>query len=190
MSVKILVFSGSSRAGSVNDRLAGIVARQLQGMGAEVTYINLGKFDLPMVNADGYGSAAPKAAHDLRAIIDEHDGLFIVSPEYNAGYTPLLKNALDWASVAKPGAPASGLSGKVVALGAVSPGPMGGYRSLTQLRTVLELGFGATLVPEMVAVGNAGSAFAESGGLADERTAGFLNATLSKLITMTKKLKA
>lgn len=189
MAAKILVFSGSSRPGSVNDRLAGIAARELQALGAEVTYINLGKFALPLVDATGFGAAAPKDAHDLRAIIDEHDGMFIASPEYNAGYAPALKNALDWASIAKPGAPATGLAGKVVALGAASPGPMGGYRALTQLRTVLELGFGATLVPEMVAVGNAGAAFTDDGKLADERTAGFLKATLQRLVVMSDKLK-
>lgn len=189
MSVKIMVFSGSSRAGSFNDRLAGVAARQLQALGADVTYINLGKFELPLVDATGFGNA-PKNAHDLRALFDEHDGIFIASPEYNAGYAPALKNALDWATVAKPGAPATALSGKVVALGGASPGPMGAYRALTQLRTVLELGFGATLVPEMVAVGNAASAFADDGSLTDERTAGFLKATLEKLVAMTGKLKA
>jgi|APTNR8051073442_1049403.scaffolds.fasta_scaffold31542_3 NAD(P)H-dependent FMN reductase len=189
MAAKILVFSGSSRAGSINDRLAGIAARELQALGAEVTYINLGKYELPLVDATGFGNA-PKNAHDLRALFDEHDGMFIISPEYNAGYAPALKNALDWASVAKPGAPASTLAGKVVALGGVSPGAMGAYRGLTQLRTVLELGFGATLVPEMVAVGNAGTAFSEDGRLTDERTAGFLKATLSRLVTMAAKLKA
>ena len=148
MAAKILVFSGSSREGSVNGQLAALAARELQALGAEVTFINLGKYPLPLVDATGFGNA-PKEAGELRALIDEHDGLFIASP-----------------------------------------GPMGAYRGLTQMRTVLELGFGATLVPEMVAVGNAASAFAENGGLADERTAGFLKATLTRLVSMAEKLKA
>lgn len=189
MTAKILVFSGSSRPGSFNDRLAGLAARELQAMAADVTYINLGKFDLPLVDATGFGNA-PKDAHELRRLFDEHDGIFIASPEYNAGYAPALKNALDWATVAKPGAPATGLAGKVVALGGASPGAMGSYRGLTQLRTVLELGFGATLVPEMVAVGNAATAFNEDGNLTDERTAGFFKATLARLVSMSEKLKA
>lgn len=188
MAAKILVFSGSSRPGSLNDKLAGLAARELQALGAEVTYINLGKFDLPLVDATGFGNA-PKDATELRNLIDEHDGLFIASPEYNAGYAPALKNALDWATVAKPGAPATGMAGKVVALGGVSPGAMGAYRGLTQLRTVLELGFGATLVPEMVAVGNGATAFSDDGKLSDERTAGFFTATLARLVSMSTKLK-
>jgi NAD(P)H-dependent FMN reductase len=84
--------------------------------------------------------------------------------------------------VAKPGAPASGLAGKVVGLGAASPGALGGYRALTQFRTMLELGMGALVIPEMVAVGGADKAFAEDGSLADQRTAAFLDQLVARLI--------
>lgn len=53
---------------------------------------------------------------------------------------------------------------------------------MTQLRTVLELGMGALVIPEMAAVGNAGTAFTETGELADERTAAFFDATIARLI--------
>jgi NAD(P)H-dependent FMN reductase len=178
---KILVFSGSSRAGSVNHMLAELAARKINAAGAWATLISLADFPLPLVDANGFGNA-PEAAHKLRGLIDDHKGLFLASPEYNAGYAPALKNALDWSTVAKPGSPASGLAGKVVALGAASPGPMGGYRALTQLRTVLELGLGALVIPEMVAVGNAGTAFSDKGELTDARTAEFLDVTLARLI--------
>ena len=72
----------------------------------------------------------------------------------------------------------------------VSPGAMGAYRGLTQLRTVLELGFGAALVPEMVAVGNGNEAFSPEGALKDERTAAFFKTTLERLVSMAKKLKS
>jgi NAD(P)H-dependent FMN reductase len=186
---RILVLSGSSRAGSLNTRLATVAAARLKAQGAQVTLISLADFKLPLVDASGFGKA-PEAATKLRELIDSHHGLFIASPEYNAGYTPELKNALDWSTVAKPGAPATGMAGKVVALGGASPGAMGAYRALTQLRTVLELGFGATLVPSMVAVGMAGEAFNEDGSLKDERTAGFLDATLSQLVSMCARLNA
>jgi NAD(P)H-dependent FMN reductase len=177
----ILVFSGSSRPGSINHKLAELAARTIDASGGKATLISLADFPLPMVTADGFGGA-PEAAHKLRGLIDAHAGLFITSPEYNAGYTAELKNALDWATVAKPGAPATGLAGKVVGLGAASPGALGGYRGLTQLRTVLELGMGALVIPEMASVGNAGSAFAEDGSLADERTASFFQATIARLV--------
>jgi chromate reductase, NAD(P)H dehydrogenase (quinone) len=183
MPTKILVMSGSSREGSVNTRLATVAAAKLRAAGAEVTQISLKDFPLPMVDAAGFGNHPPEAMK-LRELIDAHHGLFITSPEYNAGYTPELKNALDWATVAKPGAPATGLAGKVVALGGASPGAMGGYRGMTQLRTVLELGMGALVLPEMVAVGNAGEAFNEDGSLKDERSAGFLDAIVARLVKL------
>jgi len=183
MSTKILVFAGSSRPGSVNTALATLAAARLQDLGAAVTRISLADHPLPLVDAGGFGNA-PQAAHDLRALIDAHAGLFIASPEYNAGYAPALKNALDWASVAKPGAPATGLAGKVVALGGASPGTLGAYRGLIQLRTVLELGFGALLVPEMVSVPGADKAFAPDGTLIDARASGLLDKALARLLTL------
>jgi NAD(P)H-dependent FMN reductase len=177
----ILVLSGSTREGSFNTRLATLAAQRLGAAGAAVTQISLADYPLPFVDAAGFGNH-PDKAMALREIIDRHAGLFITVPEYNAGYPALLKNALDWATVARPGAPASGLAGKVVALGAASPGAMGGYRALTQFRTMLELGMGALVIPEMIAVGNAGSAFRDDGGLSDERTAGFLDAVVTRLV--------
>ena len=189
MKSKIVVFSGSTRAGSFNEKLAALAAANLAALGAEVTHISLKDYPLSFVDGAGFGNH-PKEALALRELFDAHHGMFIACPEYNAGYPALLKNALDWASVAIPVAPGTSLSGKVIALGAASPGPMGGYRALTQLRTSLELGFGATLVPSMVAVGNYGAAFKEDGSLSDERTAGFLSATLATLVSMTGKLNA
>lgn len=175
----ILVFSGSSRPGSLNQKLAALAAARIDAGGGKATLISLADYPLPFVDATGFGNA-PEPAHKLRGLIDAHKGLFIASPEYNAGYAPALKNALDWASVAKSGAP--GLAGKVVALGAASPGALGGYRGLTQLRTVLELGMGALVIPEMASVASATGAFKEDGSLADERTATFFEATIARLL--------
>jgi NAD(P)H-dependent FMN reductase len=181
MSAKVLVIPGSHRSGSLNARLAAVAASKLKAAGAEVTLISLAEYPLPLVDATGFGNA-PEAAHKLRALMDSHAGLFLTSPEYNAGYAPALKNALDWATVAKPGAPATGLAGKVVALGAASVGAMGGYRGLTQLRTVVELGLGGLVIPEMVAVGGGDAAFAEDGSIKDERAAGMLDAVVARLL--------
>lgn len=177
----ILVFSGSTRPGSLNQKLAELAARKIDASGGKATLISLADFPLPFVDASGFGNA-PENAHRLRAEINRHAGMFIASPEYNAGYSSMLKNALDWATVAKPGAPASGLAGKVVALGAASPGGLGGYRGLTMLRTMLELGMGALVIPEMASVALADKAFGPDGGLLDERTDGFLQATVARLL--------
>ena len=48
---KILVFSGSSRAGSVNHMLAELAARKINAAGASATLISLADFPLPLVDA-------------------------------------------------------------------------------------------------------------------------------------------
>lgn len=181
---KILVFSGSWREGSLNTKLATLAAKRLRAAGAEVKQISLGDYPLPLVDATGFTTTAPQVAQDLHAVIDAHDGLYIASPEYNAGYAPALKNALDWVSIAKGGPSASGLAGKVVALGGASPGERGAYRGMTQLRTSLELGFGALMVPEMVAIATANKAFDDAGELLDARSSGFLDAQVARLIKL------
>lgn len=176
---KILVFSGSWREGSMNTKLATLVARKLEAAGAQVTQISLGDYPLRLVDATGYGNV-PDEAKALGALVGEHDGLFIASPEYNAGYAPALKNALDWISIARR--PKPGLAGKTVVIGGASAGQLGAYRGLTQLRTVLELGFGALLLPEMISVSGADKAFGEDGEIGDARVNGFIDAAVARLV--------
>jgi chromate reductase, NAD(P)H dehydrogenase (quinone) len=176
---RILVFSGSSRATSLNLRLARLAASRLATLGAEVEEISLADFPLPFVDEDGRASVPDMARH-LNDIIQSHHGLFIACPEYNSGYPPVLKNALDWVSMAKTGGPA--LAGKVVGLGAASPGARGGYRALTQFRSVLELGFGALVIPEMASVPFADKALSETNTLTDVSASKFLDATLARLV--------
>lgn len=176
---RILVFSGSTRPASLNGRLAAIAARDLRALGATVTEISLADFPLPFVDEDGRPNPPPEA-HAFNAALQGHDGIFIACPEYNSSYPPILKNALDWASMCNGGKP--GLAGKVLALGAASPSARGGYRVLTQLRSTLELGFGALVVPEMAPVPFANKALAEAGTLADEAAAKLLAVTLQRLL--------
>ena len=41
----------------------------------------------------------------IKELMMAHQGLLIVSPEYNSTITPLLKNTIDWASLSGPGEP-------------------------------------------------------------------------------------
>jgi NAD(P)H-dependent FMN reductase len=97
---------------------------------------------------------------------------------------PLLKNTIDWVSRAKE--PAENPFKKCTfALGATSDGRLGGYRCLYHLRQSLELGLGALVIPEQVAIAGAGSAFDERGALKEEGNQKILKAQLEKLIAMT-----
>ncbi len=181
---RILVFAGSLRTGSFNERLAGWIARELAAREADVTHISLRDYPMPLYDADMEArEGQPESARRLGRLLLEHQGCFIVTPEYNAGTTPLLKNTIDWTSRVKPaelgGAP---FKGRVFALGAASDGPRAGYRALIHLRHVMELGLGALVQPEMISVGGAGSAFDDAGNLKDERTAGFARGAVDALV--------
>ena len=80
--------------------------------------------------------------------------MFIASPEYNASVTPLLKNTIDWVSrVRERGEPPlAAYKNRVFALGGASDGAYGAMRSLMALRQVLELGCGALVIPDQIAV--------------------------------------
>jgi chromate reductase, NAD(P)H dehydrogenase (quinone) len=186
---KVLVFAGSIRSGSFNARLAALAAKELTLADADVTLISLADFPMPLY--DGNAEAAsgpPENAFKLKRLIGLQQGVFIASPEYNASITPLLKNTLDWISRVREGKePAlAAYKNRAFALGAASNGTYGGMRSLMALRQVLELGCGALVIPEQIAVREAASAFDEAGSLKDERAAGLLKAVVNRLIDMAR----
>src|SRR5436189_2623387 len=107
--LKILVIPGSLRTGSHNAKLAAVAAYQFAQAGAEVTRISLGDFPLPIYDGDLQSkSGVPKNALDLKRMIGAHQGILIVSPEYNSSLPPLLKNAIDWVSRVQDGHEARG----------------------------------------------------------------------------------
>jgi NAD(P)H-dependent FMN reductase len=148
MSPRLLAFSGSTRPGSNNQKLADLAASRLETLGAEVTRLSLADYPLPFADARGY-DAQPEEAKALWAVVEAHHGAFIASPEYNSSISPLLKNALDWISICAGRPP---LRGKVVALGIAAGGPWGGYKSAPAVRFTLEVGLGAIVVPEMATI--------------------------------------
>lgn len=182
---RILVFGGSLRRDSFNQKLAAIAAEGAREAGAEVTVIALRDFPLPVFDQDlEDASGKPEAAVRLKATFKEHHGLIIASPEYNSSITAALKNAIDWVSRAdRDDEPMlSALSGKSAVLCAASPGALGGLRGLVHLRSILG-NIGITLLPDQIAVGNAYQAFAEDGSLTDPKQAArvkALGATLAK----------
>lgn len=171
MASKIIVFSGSTRSGSFNVQLAQSAKKQLAEMGAEVTYISLVDYPLPIFDEDLKNQQGlPQSAIKLSRLFQAHDGAFITCPEYNSSITPLLKNALDWVSVAKSDGQTqlNPYQGLVVALGAASPGNLGGVRGLYHVRSVL-MNVGAQVVTEQCAVPNAKQAFGDDGMPKEER---------------------
>lgn len=182
---KILTFAGSIRTGSFNARLAALVAKELALANVEATLISLVDYPMPMYDGDLEAkSGPPENAVKLKRMIASHQGVFIASPEYNAAIPPLLKNVLDWVSRVRENGdpPLAAYRNRVFAIGAASNGSLGGYRALMALRVVLELGCGALVIPEQIAMREAASGFDDTGGLRDERAANALRATVNRLV--------
>jgi chromate reductase, NAD(P)H dehydrogenase (quinone) len=182
---KILVFAGSIRTGSFNGRLAALAAKELLLRNVDATRISLVDYPLPLYDGDAEAAGGvPENAKKLKRQFTTHHGIFIASPEYNASITPLLKNTLDWVSRVREAGeqPNPAYRDRVFALGAASNGTYGGYRSLIALRHVLELGCGALVLPDQIAVRNAATAFDEAENLRDVGEAERLRSVLARLV--------
>jgi chromate reductase, NAD(P)H dehydrogenase (quinone) len=187
MPPKVLVFAGSIRTGSFNARLAALAAKELMRAEADVSLISLSDYPLPLYDGDLEArSGPPESALKLKRAFCAHRGIFVTSPEYNASLTPLLKNAIDWITRVREGKepPLAAFRDRVFALGAASNGTYGGMRSLLALRHVLELGCGALVIPDQIAVREAATAFDDAGNLKDERMADLLRAVVRRLLDM------
>ena len=184
---KILVLPGSLRSGSHNARLAALAAKELVLAEAEVTSISLQDYPLPLFDADvAASSGMPQAAIRLKRMLMAHQGVFITSPEYSASVTPLLKNAIDWVSRVREGSEPTyaAFRNRVFAIGAVANSGNGGLRGLIALRQILELGCGALVIPEQVAVPRAEQAFDDNDNLKDENLATALKAMARRLVEL------
>jgi NAD(P)H-dependent FMN reductase len=76
----------------------------------------------------------------------------------------------------------------VFAISAASPGRAGGLRSLMALRQILELGCGALVIPQQVAIARATEAFDAMDNIVDERTATEFRALLARLVEMARMM--
>lgn len=187
---KLLFLAGSARKDSINKKLAQTAANMAEKGGADVTFIDLKDYPLPLFCEDLEAEEGmPENAQKLKALFIESDGFFIASPEYNSGITPLLKNLIDWMS--RPHTenelPLAAYKGKIAALGAATPGGLGGIRALPNLRFILS-NIGVHVIPDQIAVSNGFNAFDENGGLSDERQAGFLQNTIDSFVKTAETL--
>jgi len=165
MSVNILAFSGSTRKGSLNQKLVNVSVVGATKPGVIVTNLDLANFPLPIFNQDLETSDPPECLPALKEMFNLANGFLIASPEYNSSLSPLLKNTIDWVSRPAEGEqPLQAFTGKVAGIMSASPGGLGGLRGLVHLRSILQ-NIGVMVVPEQFALGKAHEAFDEDGDL-------------------------
>ncbi len=164
--LNVLALAGSTREGSVNQKLVLEAAELACGMNAHVTVFNFKGCPIPIYEADLEASCGmPENAKKLRQLMLQSDVILIASPEYNGSVTPLLKNAIDWASRSETaGFSRDAFKGKKFVIMSASPGSGGGARGLAQLRPILET-LGGIVMPQQVVVPDAYNAFDEQGHL-------------------------
>jgi chromate reductase, NAD(P)H dehydrogenase (quinone) len=190
--MKLLIFAGSTRQNSFNRKLAHVTADMARASGAEVTHIELADFDIPMYNADLEAKGTPPDVMKLKQIMYEHPAWIICSPEYNASYSALLKNTIDWASSPVKSDPAwtdefKFSRGKVVGILSASPGALGGLRSQSHLAPLL-LNVQCWVAPHNFALGRAGDAFDAQGKLVNDAHRQKVQAVIDQVLFASSRL--
>lgn len=187
--VKVLAFAGSLRSGSLNRKLAKIAAEGAEAAGAEVTFIDLKDYPLPVYDGDLEAEQGlPANARRLKDLFIAHHGLLIASPEYNSSITAALKNTLDW--ISRQDGAESGLlpyEGKVAGLLSASPGNLGGLRSQETTRQIL-VQLGTLVVSRRLAVPRAHEAFDDDGHMKDPRQTASVHAVAAEVVRVARSL--
>ncbi|MGB7286634.1 MAG: NAD(P)H-dependent oxidoreductase [Salaquimonas sp.] len=168
---EILILAGSIRSGSFSQQVADAYASELVMHECDITRITLADYPLPIMDEDlEKEKGVPENAKKLARLFHKHNGVVIVSPEYNGSLPPLLKNAIDWISrVSNDGEKQlKPFKGKWAAIATSSPGVMGGISCIKHLREILTR-IGMEVISDQLAVGNAMKAFDNKGHFSDER---------------------
>jgi len=172
----IPVILGTTRKGRMSLHAATLLTAELaKRAGLETALIDIGT--LPMATDDA-GEATKDAG--FAGLMNRADALVIVAPEYNHGYSGLLKHVLD--SCLKE------YIHKAVGIVGVSAGPFGGSRVIQNLLPVMrELGL-VTIFWD-VNVSNVQTVFNHDGKLQDEAFARRIGKFLNELVWMAKTLR-
>lgn len=130
--ITILAIVGSLRTQSYNHQLA-LEAQKLCADSVQFKILNYQ--DIPFMNED-LEHPVPAAIQRIREAVQEADGLWFFTPEYNHAYPGVLKNLIDWLS--RPDEEGNRvLDGKPAAISGISPGMSGTLIAQDLLVTLL-----------------------------------------------------
>jgi chromate reductase, NAD(P)H dehydrogenase (quinone) len=188
--LKILLIPGSLRTGSLNEKLAALIAHEVVHVGAEATRISLADFPLPIYDGDLQAkSGVPKNAVNLKRMMAAHHGVVIVTPEYNSSVPALVKNAIDWVSRVQDLHEVRGqvFRERPFAIAAASESRLGGARALAALRLILSA-CQATVIPSQLALSFASDAYDDTDRLKHAADAEALRALVRQLIEFSQRM--
>lgn len=130
MTHTVACFVGSASEDSLNRRLAGAL---MLAAPASLEFVEAEIVDLPFYRPE-FEVDFPEVGRRLKQVVEEADGVLMVTPEYNRGVPAVLRNALDWLSRPKG---SNSLAGKPVMLAGATPGAVGTAVAQAELRSVL-----------------------------------------------------
>ena len=165
----------SLRKGSINKTLEGALAKRFAAAGASPKIIDLGDFDMPIYHAD---IDQPENVIKLVSAMKSCDGIVIISPEYNGGLPPLLKNAIDWTSKVSR----EHLSGPIYGIASCTDGPMSGIMVMRQINYILTR-LQAEVISTQVGCGNFETAFDADGNLTGQPASDLADTMIKRMLT-------
>ncbi len=187
---KILIIPGSLRSGSHNAKLAMAAADEFVRADAEVTRISLSDFPLPIYDGDLQArSGVPINAINLKRMIGAHQGVLIVTPEYNSSVPALVKNTIDWITRVQDPHETRGqiFREKPFAIAAASQSRLGGTRTLAALRLILTACH-AAVIPNQLALSFADEAYDDMDRLKNQADIDALKGLVRQLIEVSQRM--
>jgi len=175
-SLNIPIILGTTRQGRMSAHVARVLTEELsKTAGVETELIDIARMSLPTNDA---GEAIKESTFSSK--MDRADAIVIVAPEYNHGYSGLLKHVLD--SCLKE------YIHKAVGIVGVSAGPFGGTRVIQNLLPVMrELGL-VTIFWD-VNFSSVQNSFDRSGQLTDSSYLRRIDKFLKELLWMARTLR-
>jgi NAD(P)H-dependent FMN reductase len=170
---------GSLRNGSINKKLEMGLMQRVSDHGGRAEAVSLADYEMPIYHGD---LETPDTVAALIETLAGYDGIVIVTPEYNGSLPPVLKNAIDWTSTVST----RWIKDQTFGIAACTPGPMSGIMCLRELAFILRR-LGGDVVPTQVGVGNAATAFNESGALTAHPSTDLADNMLSAVIAMARR---
>ena len=178
--MKIEIISGSPRHESLTVRVAKFLQKYLsENSEHEVNILDVREYSLPPVQ---------KVWVSLEHVAEEWKGLgermfsadafILVTPEYNGGYSPAMKNLLDHFPKQ---------SHKPFGIVTASPGVMGGIRASQQMQLLIGALFGVAS-PYMLITPLVDKKFDEEGNLLDESFRKPIELFVSEYLWLVKKI--
>lgn len=181
--MNIEIISGSPRVESVTHRLALFLHRTL----SEKTQHHIGLIDVrepqfPMIQATPFSSAdkAPEALRPIAQRMFAADAFVLVTPEYNGGYAPAMKNLFDHFPKQMH---------KAFGIATASPGAMGGIRASQQVQLMINglMGIGS---PIMLVTPHVDKKFDARGSLLDGSFQAQVDTFVQEFLWLAERLKA